>query len=98
MEAEVKMLENEIKQACLVDKPRMARQGVYDHTYKFENYCHELISLMPWLGPHIAKYSDQGSALQMVKCTMPTIIRKAGYFLGNMMDVRMKLYTGGETT
>jgi len=38
MDVEVKKLEDEIKEAFLVEKPRKVRQGVYDHTNKFENY------------------------------------------------------------
>ena len=38
MEAEVKRLENEIKGACLIDKPRMTRQGADDHTNELEDY------------------------------------------------------------
>jgi len=37
----------------LVEKLRMVRQGVYAHTDKLENYHHELVSLLPWLGLHI---------------------------------------------
>jgi len=64
----------------------------------FKDYCHEFISLMPLLGSHITKKIDQGSTLQMVKCAMLTVTIKGGYFSGNMMDDRMKLYTGGATT
>ena len=68
MNAEVKKLENEIKEAFIVEKTRMVRQGVYDHIDRSENYCHELVSLLPWLGPHITKCSDQGNAFEVVKC------------------------------
>lgn len=51
MDIEVKRLENEIKQAYLIDKPRMARHGVDDHTNELEYYRHEFIKLLPWLGP-----------------------------------------------
>lgn len=64
------MLENEIKEEFLVEKLRMVSQGAYDHTNRLENYHRELVSLFPWLGPHITKRSDQGSALQVVKCVM----------------------------
>ena len=76
----------------------MVRQGAYDHADKFENYRHELISLMPWLGPHIVKHSNQGSALQMVKCAMPTVIIKGGDSSGTMTEDRMELYMGGAAT
>ena len=58
MDVEVNKLEDKIKEALLVEKPRMVRQGAYNHTGKFDNYHHELFSLLPWLGPHIAKHSD----------------------------------------
>jgi len=98
MDAKVKNLEDEIEEDFLTEKTRMVRQGVYDHADKFENYCCEFISLMPWLGPHIAKHSDQGSALQMVKCVMPTITIQGGDSLGTMTKDMMELYTGGATT
>lgn len=63
MDAEVKKLENQIKQEFLVEKLRLVRQGAYDHVDKLEDYCLKLVSLLPWLGPHIAKCNDRGSAL-----------------------------------
>ena len=58
MDAEVKKLENEIKEAFLVKKSRMARQGVYSDIDKLESYRRELVSLMSWLRPHLTKRSD----------------------------------------
>jgi len=58
VDAEVKKLEDEIKEYFLTEKARMIRQDVYDQANMFENYRHELISLMPWLGLHISKHSD----------------------------------------
>jgi len=58
MDTEVKKLEDEMKDDFLTEKTRMVRQGAYDHVDKFENHHHELISLFPWLGLHIAKHSD----------------------------------------
>ena len=78
MDAEVKKLEDEMKEEFLVEKPRMVRQGAYDPTNELEGYHHELVSLLPWLGLHITKCSDQGSMLQVVKCTMPIITMKGG--------------------
>jgi len=77
------------------DKGRFLSKNirVIRHDDRFKAYLHELINLMPWLGPHIAKHIDQGSALQMVKCTMPTVTIKCGYSSGNMMNDRMKFYT-----
>lgn len=62
-------MESEIKQACLIDKARMARHGVDDHTNELEDYHDKLISLLPWLGPHITERSNQGNALYTVECT-----------------------------
>ena len=78
MDAEIKKLENEIKEAFLIKKMRMARQGAYSHTEKLENYHHELVSLLPWLRPHLAKRSDQGSTVQIVECAMPITTMKDG--------------------
>jgi len=58
MDAEVQKLEDEIKNEFLTEKTRMRRQGVYDHADKSENYHRKLVSLLPWLGPHIAKRSN----------------------------------------
>ena len=58
VDVEVKKLEDEIKDDFLAEKTRMVRQGAYDHTDKFDNYHRKLVSLMPWLGPHIIKCSD----------------------------------------
>lgn len=55
MDAEFKKLEDKIKEAFLVERPRIVRQGAYDSTNKLEDYCCELASLRSWLGPHIAK-------------------------------------------
>jgi len=57
MDTEVKRLENEIKEAFLIDKPRMARQDAYDHTNELEDYRQELVGLQSWLGSHISKCS-----------------------------------------
>jgi len=58
MDVEVKKLEDEIKEAFLIEKMRVVRQGTYDYTEKLENYCYELVSLLPWFGPYITKCSD----------------------------------------
>ncbi len=98
VEAEVKKLKDTIKEDFLAKKTRMVRQGAFNHADKFENYHHELISLMPRLGPHIAKHNDQGSTLQMVKCTMPRITIKGGDSQGTTTMDRMKFYMGGAAT
>ena len=76
----------------------MERSNAYDRDDRFKAYFHELISMIPWLGPHITKRSNQGSALKMVKYARVTITIKVGYSPGNMMDDQMKLFTGGVTT
>lgn len=58
MDADIKTLENEIKQACLVDKPRMTRQYIDDHTTTLEECCREFMILLPWLRPHLTKCSN----------------------------------------
>lgn len=78
MDIEVKKLENKIKEAFVIEKPRMVRQGAYSHTDKLENYHRELVNLMPWLRPHLTKRSDQGSAMQIVECTMSITIMEDG--------------------
>lgn len=47
IEAEVKKLEDKIKEDFLDKNTRVIKQGVHDHGDKFEDYCSELISLMP---------------------------------------------------
>ena len=55
VDTEVKKLEGEIKEYFLSEKSRVIRQDVHDHDNRFEAYRCELISLVPWLGPHITK-------------------------------------------
>ena len=98
MDAEVKKLENEIKEAIIVEKSRMVRQGAYSHIDKLESYRRELVSLLLWLGPHIAKCSDQGSTLQKAKCAMSIVTIKGGDSSGTMMEDWMELYKGGVAT
>jgi len=94
MDAEVNKIEDEIKEEFLTEKIGMLRQGAYDQTDKLENYRHELVSLIPWLGLHIVKHSDQGSVLQMRKGT--TI--EGGDSLRTMTEDKMVLCTGGVIT
>jgi len=98
MDAEVKKMEDEIKEEFLTENTRMVRQGAYDHADKFEHYHCELVSLLPWLRPHITKLSDQGSTLQVVKWTMPTTTMEGGDSLQTMVEDRMDLHIGGATT
>lgn len=98
MDTKVKKLEDEINKDFLSKKTRMVRQEARDHDNKVTAYHHELISLMPWLGPHISKHSDQGSALQMVKCTMPTVTIQGRDSPWTMTEDMMELYTSGATT
>ena len=76
----------------------MIRQGAYNHADKFENYHCELICLMPWLGLHIAKHSDQGSALQMVKYAMSTTTIEGRDSPRTVIEDRMEPHTDGATT
>lgn len=57
LDAEVKKLEDEIKDVFFVKEPRMVRHSAYNHTDKFEHYHRELVNLLPWIGPHITKHS-----------------------------------------
>lgn len=63
MDVEVKKLEDEIEEAFLIKKLRMVKQCAYDHINDWDNYLRELVRLLPWLIPYIAKCSDQGHAL-----------------------------------
>lgn len=47
VEAEVKKLEDEIKEYFLDKKTRVVKQGAHDHGDKFWDYRQEFISLMP---------------------------------------------------
>jgi len=98
MDVKVKKLENEIREEFLFEKPRMVRQRAYDHINRLENYQHELVSLPPQLGPHIAKCSDQGSALQVVKCMMLITTMEGVDSLRTMMEDGMEPRMGGVTT
>ena len=80
MDIEVKKLENKIKEAFFIKKLRMVRQEGYSHTDKLENYFRELFSLLLWLGPHLAKRSDQGSTVQIVECAMSITTMEDGDF------------------
>ena len=82
---EVKKMD-EIKKDFLCKNIKMVRQGACDHNDKVKAYCRELISLMPWLGPHIVNHNDQGSTLQVIKYVMPTIIIKGRDSLDNIMN------------
>ena len=97
LKAEAKKLEDGIKKDFLNKEPRMTKKGVHDHIDIFGDYRRDLISLMPWIGPHITKQINHGGAMPMIKCaTRPTII-KSRYIPGKVMDDRMKLYTSGMT-
>lgn len=98
MDTEVKKLENEMKEAFLDEKPRMARQGMYSHTDKLESYHRELVSLLPWLRLHLAKRSDEGSALKILQCTMPITTMEDGDSLRTMIEDEMEPRNGGAAT
>lgn len=94
MDAEVKKLEDEIKESFLVEKPRVVWQGAHTHSDKWENYRRKLISLLPWFGPYITQRSNQESALQPVERTT----RTAEDFLWTILRGEMELRMGGATT
>lgn len=98
MDAKVKRLENQIKQACLIDKPRMVRHGVNDPTNELDDYHRELINLLPWLGPHITKCSNQGNALDTVERAAPTVAREIEDFPQIILEGKMKPHTSDVTT
>lgn len=58
MDTEIKPLENEIAQACLVNKPRMKRQDTDNHTTTLEDFRQEFMTLLPWLRLHLTNHSN----------------------------------------
>ena len=68
VEAEVKKLEEEIKNDFLDKKIGVIKQGVHDYIDKFGDYHRDLISLMPWIGPYITRGITHGCEMQMIKC------------------------------
>ena len=76
----------------------MERQGAYIHTDKLESYHRELVSMFPWLRPHLAKRSDQGSAVPIVECAMLITTRDNGDSPRTMVEDKMKPHTGGAPT
>lgn len=97
MDTEVKGLLNEIKGEFLVNRQRMARQGTYDHTNELKEYHRELVSLLPWLGPHITKCNNQGSTLQMVKRAVPIATITDEDFPRTMLEDGREPCTSGAT-
>lgn len=63
LEAKSKKLEDRIKKDFLDKKPKVIKQGAHDHIDEFEDYCWELISLMPWIGPRITKWINHGGVM-----------------------------------
>jgi len=49
MDVDIKKLENEIMQACLVNNLRMTRLDTDNHTTTLEDYHQEFVTLLPWL-------------------------------------------------
>jgi len=88
-------MEDRIKRDFLGKKTRVVRKEACNHDDRFKACFCKLISLMPWLGLNIDQHNDQGSALQMVKCAMPTVTIKGGDSLGTMMKYRIELHMGG---
>lgn len=71
----------------------MERQGVGDHTNELEDYRRELISLLPWLGPHITKHSNQGSVLQIVEHAAPITMMTDEDFPWSILEGEMEFHT-----
>jgi len=58
MDMEIKTLENEITQARLIDKLRMTRQDMDNHTIALEDCRQEIVTLLPWLQLHFTKQNN----------------------------------------
>jgi len=58
MDAEIKKLENKITQECCVDKLRMIGQDMGSHTIALEDCRQEIVTLLPWLQPHLTRQSN----------------------------------------
>lgn len=76
----------------------MAGQGAADCTDKWEDYHQELVSLLSWLGPHIAKRNNQGSTLQNVERVVPIITMIDKDSLRTTEKDDMEPHMGGATT
>ena len=98
MDTEVKRLENKIKQACLIDKPRMARQGANDHTTELEGQRREFMTVLPWLRPHVTKRSNQGNTLHTIESAALAVTREIEDFTWTIMEGELKPHTGDATT
>lgn len=94
----IKKLEDEIRDEFLDKKTTVIKWGTHDHDDKLEDYHRELISLMPWFGPHITKRINQGVALQRIRCTTRPVMVKGRYFLERMLDDRRKPHIGDVAT
>ena len=90
-------MKDEIKKYFLSKTTRMVRQDACDHDDRVKAYRLKLISSIPWLGPHIAKPSDQDSALHMEKYAIPTTTIEGGDSR-TMMEDKMEPHMGGVTT
>ena len=69
-----------------------------DHDDRVKSYCRKLISLMPWLGPHIIKRINQADVLQRIRCATHLVMVKGRYFLEGMLDDWRKPHIGGVVT
>lgn len=97
-DAEIKRLENEVTQACLVDKPRMTRQDMDGHTTTLEDCCQEFMTLLLWLRPHLTKDSNKGSAPHKVEHEAPVVERAIEECPWTIVEGEFKSFTDGETT
>jgi len=98
MDTEIKKLESEIAQACLVDKPRTTRQDTDNHTTALEDCNREFMTLLPWLRWHLTNRSNQGSAPHTVERAALTVVRVIEECPQTRLEGELKSRTSGATT
>jgi len=70
-------LEDKIRDKFLDKNTTVIKHGVHDHADKLEDYPHKLMSLMPWLGPHITKRINQVVATERIRyVTWPVVVKR----------------------
>lgn len=97
MDTKIKTQENEIMQACLIDKLRMKRQDIDIHTIALEYCRREFVTLLPWLRLHLTKQSDQGSAPHKEERMAPNITRIIKDYPQTKLEDELKSHTCGAT-
>ena len=98
MDPEIKRLENKVKQACLVDKPRMTRQDTEGHTTTLKDCHQEFMTLLPWLRPLLTKHSNKGSAPHKIKHVALTVTREIEECPKTILEGELKSHIDGVTT